>query len=132
MEDGKTAVQKLNKIFKEAEIDNKVIKNLGDGMKKLSSSASGLGDVMDGTKKYNKQMSVASQNLEKINELYIGQIKAFDTRIKVTEKMTDNLTASLDHSTRLSTELSTLSNNLNALNGVYGNILTAMTNKKQK
>ena len=46
--------------------------------------------------------------------------------------MTDNLTASLDHSTRLSTELSTLSNNLNALNGVYGNILTAMTNKKQK
>ena len=42
MEDGKTAVQKLNKIFKEAEIDNKVIKNLGEGMKKLSSSASGL------------------------------------------------------------------------------------------
>ena len=46
MEDGKTAVQKLNKIFKEAEIDNKVIKNLGEGMKKLSSSASGLGDVL--------------------------------------------------------------------------------------
>ena len=131
-EDTQGPVQQLNNIFKEAEIDSKVLSKLGDGMKKLSTSASQMGDVMDGTKKYNKQMTTASNHLEKINELYIGQIKAFDTRIKVTEKMTDNLTASLDHSTRLSTELSTLSNNLNALNGVYGNILTAMTNKKQK
>jgi len=125
-------VQQLNKIFKEAEIDSKVLTKLGDGMKKLSTSASQMGDVMDGTKKYNKQMTNASSNLEKINSLYVDQIKAFDTRIKVTEKMTDNLTSSLEHSTRLSSELSTLSNNLNALNGVYGNILTAMTNKKQK
>ena len=46
--------------------------------------------------------------------------------------MTDNLTASLEHSSRLSVEISNLSNNLNALNGVYGNILTAMTNKTKK
>ncbi len=131
-EETRGAVQQLNDIFKEAEIDSKVLSKLGDGMKKLSTSASQMGDVMDGTKKYNKQMTTASTHLEKINGLYVDQIRAFDTRIKVTEKMTDNLTASLDHSTRLSTELSTLSNNLNALNGVYGNILTAMTNKKQK
>jgi len=130
-EDGKTAVQKLNKIFKEAEIDSKVIKNLGDGMKKLSSSASGLGDVMDGTKKYNKQMTVASQNLEKINTLYVDQIKAANTRIKITEKMTDNLTSSLDQTSRLHVELSSLSENLNALNSVYGSVLTAMSNKKK-
>ena len=131
MEDGKTAVQKLNKIFKEAEIDNKVIKNLGEGMKKLSSSASGLGDVLEGTKKYNKQMSVASQNLEKINELYVDQIKAANTRIKITEKMSDNLTSSLDQTSRLHVELSSLSENLNALNSVYGSVLTAMSNKKK-
>lgn len=131
-EDTQGPVQQLNNIFKEAEIDSKVLSKLGDGMKKLSSSTSQMGDVMDGTKKYNKQMTTASSHLEKINGLYVDQIKAFDTRIKVTEKMTDNLTVSLDHSTRLSSELSTLSNNLNALNGVYGNILTAMTNKKQK
>jgi len=131
-EDTQGPVQQLNNIFKEAEIDSKVLSKLGDGMKKLSSSASQMGDVMDGTKKYNKQMTTASSHLEKINGLYVDQIKAFDSRIKVTEKMTDNLTVSLDHSTRLSSELSTLSNNLNALNGVYGNILTAMTNKKQK
>ena len=130
-DDGKTAIQKLNKVFKEAEIDSRVIKNLGDGMRKLSSSASGLGDVMDGTKKYNKQMTVASENLEKINTLYIDQIKAADTRIKITEKMTDNLTSSLDQTSRLHVELSSLSENLNALNSVYGSVLTAMSNKKK-
>ncbi len=131
-EDTPGPVQQLNNIFKEAEIDSKVLTKLGDGMKKLSTSASQMGDVMDGTKKYNKQMTTASNHLEKINDLYVDQIKSFDTSMKVTEKMTDNLTASLEHSSRLSVEISNLSNNLNALNGVYGNILTAMTNKTKK
>ena len=125
-------VQQLNDIFKEAEIDSKVLTKLGDGMKKLSTSASNMGDVMDGTKKYNKQMTKASDHLEKINDLYVDQIKSFNTRMKVTEKMTDNLTSSLEYSSRLSVEISNLSNNLNALNDVYGNILTAMTNKNKK
>ena len=131
-EDTRGPVQQLNDIFKEAQIDSKVLAKLGDGMKKLSTSASQMGDVMDGTKKYNKQMTAASNHLEKINDLYVDQIKSFNTRMKVTEKMTDNLTASLEHSSKLSVEISNLSNNLNALNGVYGNILTAMTNKTKK
>ena len=131
-EENRGAVQQLNDIFKEAQIDSKVLAKLGDGMKKLSTSASQMGDVMDGTKKYNKQMTAASNHLEKINDLYVDQIKSFNTRMKVTEKMTDNLTASLEHSSKLSVEISNLSNNLNALNGVYGNILTAMTNKTKK
>ena len=131
-EDSPGPVQQLNDIFKEAEIDSKVLTKLGDGMKKLSTSASNMGDVMDGTKKYNKQMTKASDHLEKINDLYVDQIKSFNTRMKITEKMTDNLTSSLEHSSRLSVEISNLSNNLNALNDVYGNILTAMTNKNKK
>ena len=50
-EDTRGPVQQLNDIFKEAEIDSKVLTKLGDGMKKLSTSASNMGDVMDGTKK---------------------------------------------------------------------------------
>ena len=76
-------------------------------------------------------MTVASQNLEKINTLYVDQIKAANTRIKITEKMTDNLTSSLDQTSRLHVELSSLSENLNALNSVYGSVLTAMSNKKK-
>ena len=47
-EDTQGPVQQLNNIFKEAEIDSKVLSKLGDGMKKLSTSASQMGDVMDG------------------------------------------------------------------------------------
>ena len=61
----------------------------------------------------------------------MDQIKEANTRIKITEKMSDNLTSSLDQTSRLHVDLSSLSENLNALNSVYGSVLTAMSNKKK-
>jgi len=130
--DGGTVTQQLDKMFQDADVDSKVIKNLGDGMKKLSQSASGLGDVADGTKKYNTQMLTASESLEKINDLYMEQIKSSEQQFMATKKMTSNLTSSLDHTARLHVELSSLSENLNALNNVYGSMLTAMTTNPKK
>ena len=127
-----TVMQQLDKMLEHADVDSKTIKNLGDGMKKLSQSASGLGDVADGTKKYNTQMLTASQSLEKINDLYMEQIKSSEEQFMATKKMTSNLTSSLDHTHRLHVELSSLSENLNALNNVYGSMLNAMTNQKKK
>ncbi len=134
VEDGEsgTVMQQLDKMLEHADVDSKTIKNLGDGMKKLSQSASGLGDVADGTKKYNTQMLTASQSLEKINDLYMEQIKSSEEQFMATKKMTSNLTSSLDHTHRLHVELSSLSENLNALNNVYGSMLNAMTNQKKK
>ena len=60
----------------------------------------------------------------------MDQIKAANTRIKITEKMSDNLTSSLDQTSRLHVELSSLSENLNALNSVYGSVLTQCQIKK--
>ena len=60
--------QQLDKMLSNADVDDKVIKKLAAGMKKLSVSACGLGDVADGTKKYNSQMLTASESLEKIND----------------------------------------------------------------
>ena len=134
VEDGESGnvMQQLDKMLEHADVDSKTIKNLGDGMKKLSQSASGLGDVADGTKKYNTQMLTASQSLEKINDLYMEQIKSSEEQFMATKKMTSNLTSSLDHTHRLHVELSSLSENLNALNNVYGSMLNAMTNQKKK
>ena len=70
------------------------------GMKKLSDSAGGLGDVADGTKKYNTQMLSASTNL-KINELYLEQIKSSEQQFMATQKMASNLTSSPDQTSRL-------------------------------
>jgi len=130
--DGATVTQQLDKMLQDVNVDAKTIKELGDGMKKLSKSASGLGDVADGTKKYNAQMLTASESLEKINDLYMEQIKSSEQQFMATQKMTSNLTSSLDHTSRLHVELSSLSENLNALNNVYGSMLTAMTTKPKK
>jgi len=130
--DGATVTQQLDQMLQDVNVDAKTIKNLGDGMKKLSQSASGLGDVADGTKKYNSQMLTASESLEKINDLYMEQIKSSEQQFMATQKMTSNLTSSLDHTSRLHVELSSLSENLNALNNVYGSMLTAMTTKPKK
>ena len=130
--DDVTVTQQLDKMLHDVNVDSKVIKNLGDGMKKLSNSASGLGDVAEGTKKYNSQMLSASSNLEKINDLYMEQIKSSEQQFMATQKMTSNLTSSLDQTSRLHVELASLTENLNALNNVYGGMLNAMTSNKKK
>jgi hypothetical protein len=130
--DDVTVTQQLDKMLEDVDVDSKVRKNLGDGMKKLSQSASGLGDVADGTKKYNEQMLSASGNLEKINELYMEQIKSSENQFMATQKMTNNLTSSLDQTSRLHVELASLTENLNALNNVYGGMLNAMTSKQKR
>jgi len=77
-------------------------------------------------------MLTASESLEKINDLYMEQIKSSEQQFTATKKMTSNLTSSLDHTARLHVELSSLSENLKALNNVYGSMLNAMTNPKKK
>ena len=77
-------------------------------------------------------MLSASDNLEKINDLYMEQIKSSEQQFMATQKMTGNLTSSLDQTARLHVELQTLSENLNALNNVYGGMLNAMNNTKKK
>jgi len=131
-DDNGTVTQQLGQMLENVDVDAKVIKELGDGMKKLSKSASGLGEFVDGTKKYNSQMLTASDNLEKINDLYMEQIKSSEQQFMATKKMTSNLTSSLDQTSRLHVELSSLSENLNALNNVYGGMLNAMTTKPKK
>ena len=131
-DDPATVTQQLDKMLKDVDVDSKTIKSLGDGMKKLSQSATGLGDVADGTKKYNTQMLEASKSLEKINDLYMDQIKSSEEQFVATKKITTNLTSSLNDTARLHVELSSLSENLNALNNVYGSMLNAMANQKKK
>ena len=77
-------------------------------------------------------MLTASESLEKINDLYMEQIQSSEQQFMATKKMTSNLTSSLDQSARLHVELASLSENLNALNNVYGSMLNAMTTKPKR
>jgi len=70
-------------------------------------------------------MLSASTNLEKINELYLEQIKSSEQQFMATQKMASNLTSSLDQTSRLHVELASLTENLNALNNVTDDAATA-------
>lgn len=82
---------------------------------------------------YNDQLSKVSKNLSALNAAYELQLQGSNEHLKATEKlysgigeMLTNLNDSLDDTRKYRTEISSLATNLEQLNNVYGNMLTAM------
>jgi len=126
-------VKELDNMLVKAKVDSELIQSLGDGLRKVNKAANGIGsvsDIADSTNEYSKQVSNAAQNLESINSLYEAQIKSSTEQTEATRKMAANMAASLNDAQQMQDELSILSKNLNALNGVYGNMLSAMNYNK--
>ena len=126
-------VKELDNMLVKAKVDSELIQSLGDGLRKVNKAANGIGsvsDIADSTNEYSKQVSNAAQNLESINSLYEAQIKSSTEQTEATRKMAANMAASLNDAQQMQNELSILSKNLNALNGVYGNMLSAMNYNK--
>lgn len=86
--------------------------SFGEQLQKVSSNLSQLNNV------YEMQLQGASGHLEASNKLYAG----------IGELM-ENLHASLDDTKRYKDSMAELSQNLGALNTVYGNMLSAMNMK---
>ena len=126
-------VKEVDNMLVKAKVDSELIQSLGDGLRKVNKAANGIGsvsDIADSTNEYSKQVSNAAQNLESINSLYEAQIKSSTEQTEATRKMAANMAASLNDAQQMQDELSILSKNLNALNGVYGNMLSAMNYNK--
>jgi gliding motility-associated protein GldL len=129
----KSPVQKLDNMLEKAKVDDELIQSLGDGLRKVNKAANGLGsvsDIADSTNEYSKQVSSAAKNLESINSLYESQIKSSSEQTEATLQMTSNMASSIEDAQKMQEELAILSKNLNALNGVYGNMLSAMNINK--
>lgn len=82
---------------------------------------------------YNEQLSKVSKNLAALNAAYELQLQGSNDHLKATEKlysgigeMLSNLNESLDDTRKYRSEISSLATNLEALNTVYGNMLSAM------
>lgn len=82
---------------------------------------------------YNEQLGKISKNLAALNAAYELQLQGSNDHIKATEKlysgigeMLTSLNESLDDTRKYRTEISSLASNLEALNTVYGNMLSAM------
>jgi len=134
MNDGEESpVRELDNMLEKAKVDGDLIKSLGEGLRKVNKAANGIGsvtDIADSTQEYSKQVTAAAKKLENINGLYEAQINSSTAQTEATRRMASNMTASLDNAQQMQIELELLSKNLNALNGVYGNMLNAMNYNK--
>ena len=132
-DDNQSPVRELDNMLEKAKVDGDLIKSLGEGLRKVNKAANGIGsvtDIADSTQEYSKQVSAAAKKLENINGLYEAQINSSAEQTEATRRMASNMTASLDNAQQMQVELELLSKNLNALNGVYGNMLSAMNYNK--
>lgn len=134
MNDGEESpIRELDNMLVKAKVDGELIKSLGEGLRKVNKAANGIGsvtDIADSTNEYSKQVTAAAKKLENINGLYEAQIASSTEQTEATRRMASNMTASLDNAQQMQIELGLLSKNLNALNGVYGNMLNAMNYNK--
>ncbi|AUC86134.1 gliding motility protein GldL [Polaribacter sp. ALD11] len=117
--------QKLDNLLQEAKIDSTLMASLGSSMKNFQNAAEGLsaasGSVAS-TNKYNEEMSKAALQMESLNNLYKVQVEN-------TSKQAELNTSVVENTERLHEQMKALANNLSSLNGVYGNMLSAMSSK---
>jgi gliding motility-associated protein GldL len=117
--------QKLDTILREAELDNTLIKGLGDSIKNFKGAAEGLSAVAEtiaSTNNYNEQMSKAAVQMESLTGLYQLQMEN-------TSKQTELNNSLAENSEKLKEQMESLADNMASLNGVYGGMLTAMSSK---
>lgn len=82
---------------------------------------------------YNEQLQKTSQNLSALNAAYELQLQASSLQAESTERlnktidsMVNNIDDTLSNTRKYQSEMEQLTNNIKALNSVYGNMLTAM------
>jgi gliding motility-associated protein GldL len=86
---------------------------------------------------FGEQLSKVSKNLTELNAIYELQLQSSKQHVQATstfysslQDMMQNLSESVDDTKKYRQEIADLSQNLQALNTVYGNMLTAMNFKK--
>ncbi|MGY8910523.1 gliding motility protein GldL [Polaribacter vadi] len=117
--------QKLDNLLQEAKIDSNLMASLGTSMKNFQGAAEGLSSASESissTNKYNEQVSMAAVQMESLNSLYKVQVEN-------TTKQTALNSAVVENTERLKDQMDSLAKNLSSLNGVYGNMLSAMSSK---
>jgi len=96
--------------------------NLTDAFAKVSSNMDvDFSGLKGGSDEYNTHMGNLNSNLSALNAIFELQLNEADL-----DKMMSDLQGSVEHSKRYHDEITKLGSKLEALNTVYGNMLTAM------
>ena len=117
--------QKLDEMLKEAKIDSSLMESLGESIRNFEGAARNMSpttEAMDSQKKYSEEMSLAASQMESLNNLYKVQVENASKQAEVNEAVAEN-------ADKLKNQMESLTQNLSSLNGVYGNMLSAMSTK---
>ena len=109
--DAKTAVQQLDNLLEDANIDSKLLKNLGDGMKNLGDQANKMSEMADAagaTQEFSDSLVKASNRVNQMADTYEG----------VSNSLT-GLVGSQDASTNAGENLQRMNANLDSINSMY-------------
>jgi len=136
MEDPNSAkrpAQQLDDALAKAKIDNELIESLNEGLRSFGDSARQLNETVtaaSGISEYNSQIQEGVKNMNALNSLYELQLQTSNNQMEATTLFLQNLQSSVDDSKRFQEQVSSLADNLEQLNKVYGNMLTAMNPNK--
>lgn len=117
--------KKLDEMLKEARIDSELMSSLSNSIRSFEGAAKGIAptaEAITATKKYSEEMSLAAAQMDSLNSLYKVQIESTSRQAEANQKVAEN-------AEQLKQQMQHLATNLSSLNGVYGGMLSAMTNR---
>jgi len=111
----------------------KNVSSLSGAYSKAAESLMGLSVSGDDSVSFGEQISKVSKNLSALNASYELQLQGSNEHLKATsrfygglEDLMKNLNDSVDDTKKYKEQIAQLSSNLESLNTIYGNMLTAM------
>jgi len=117
--------QKLDDMLQEANLDSAKMERLSESISTFAGAAEGIKPATDSiaaSNRYAEQLSVAAIELESLNSMYMIQKENAQKQAEVNQETLENAEA-------LKQQMESLATNLSSLNGVYGGMLSAMSNR---
>lgn len=117
--------EKLDNMLAEANLDSEKMSRLATSIQNFAGAAENIAPAADSvaaTSKYSEQLSLAAANMESLNSLYQVQYESAAKQSQLSEAVAEN-------TERLKDQMESLATNLSSLNGVYGGMLSAMSNR---
>ncbi len=128
-----TPAQQLDNALEKAKIDNELVESLNEGLRSFGESATKLNETISaasGISEYNSQIQEGVKNMNALNSLYELQLQTSNQQMEATTVFLQNLQSSVEDSKRFQEQVAQLAVNLEQMNKVYTNMLTAMNPNK--
>ncbi|MDY7395349.1 gliding motility protein GldL [Aureibaculum sp. 2210JD6-5] len=116
---------KLDTMLAEANLDAEKMNRLSTSIQNFAGAAENIAPAANSvaaTSKYSEQLTLAASNMESLNSLYKVQYESAAKQSELSEAVAEN-------TVKLKDQMESLATNLSSLNGVYGGMLSAMSNR---